>query len=412
MGAVMSRPDAAEFPAQRQSAPDAAAEWGELATVAKAAGGSLGPLWKKFIKTKFFTSILRSPDDDPKNFLLNTFQDARSGKLTLIMSESRERLDPQQGNGIVALSGADIVCRIEDNSCIEILLPEGAYTISKKRVEWLRIGIEGTKKRIVYRKQLAAAAPAAPLPVLQVGGASVAVADDDDDEELESPATARALLTTMPALAMRYAGPAGLAVVALGVLAAITIPFGSGADEEMAPAVAQATVPTQAAAVSNGPLPPPGPGSMSNEPSIPFAPMDNSFIVNLPGRAEEVELSPEHVARLGDVRTHQYKLQYEDRMYIIEATDYMDRAPQDPTVEYGTIQQSIVGNDGSLIRSNMVGLGAGSGREVRVRLADGGERAARFAFIGSRFCLVMVTVPDGQKAAAQIDAFLNSFLLN
>jgi hypothetical protein len=38
-------------------------------------------------------------------------------------------------------------------------------------------------------------------------------------------------------------------------------------------------------------------------------------------------------------------------------------------------------------------------------------RAARFAFKGSKFCMVAVVAANGQRAAPEIDAYLNSFQL-
>jgi hypothetical protein len=122
-------------------------EWGEIATAGKAAG-SLGPAWKMFIKTKFFVAIRRSPDDDPKNFLLHMDRDGPRGAATLIISELRERLDPALGDAIIPMSGTDIVCRIEDDGAIQVALTDSSYSISKKRVEWLRSGIKMTKERI------------------------------------------------------------------------------------------------------------------------------------------------------------------------------------------------------------------------------------------------------------------------
>jgi hypothetical protein len=76
------------------------------------------------------------------------------------------------------------------------------------------------------------------------------------------------------------------------------------------------------------------------------------------------------------------------------------------------MQSSIVGQDGTLIHANAVQLRGAIGREVRVQLGNGAVRAARFAFVGSKFCMVAVVAANGQQSAADIDAFLNSFQLN
>lgn len=395
MSSVLTPPSAAgSNSAATVETSDSPTEWGDLAAAAKAAG-TLKLEWKVFITTKFFVPILRSQDDNPKNFLLHMTGIADDGNAALIISQVRERLDRQQGDGIVALSGADIVCRLDEQGSVQVALRNGAFSISTKRVDWLRSGIGVTRKRVATRKILLAAAPAAPLPVLGATGAARA----------SGPGT-----KPMPQVAdvrkYRYVKPAVLSVLAIGIVAAIAIPLSLGPGETTAP------VPFEV-------LPPPPVVS----PSIPvvaaaehvmtFTPADNSFSVTLPGLAEEVELSPDQVIQMGDNRMHQYRLRFEDRMYAMEATDYFASMPQNLTAEMDARQASIVGRDGTLIQAKPVTLhGNATGREVRVRLPNGGERAARFAFIDSKFCLVMVTVPNGAASAAQIDTFLNSFQLN
>ncbi|HEY0062422.1 MAG TPA: hypothetical protein VGC21_09895 [Telluria sp.] len=395
-------------------------EWGDIATAAKAEG-SMGPAWKMFIKTKFFVAFLRSPDDDPKNFWLNMDR-AANGAATLVISEVRERLDPDLGDGIITLSGTDIVCRIEDNGAIAVLLSDGAFAISKKRVEWLRSGIKMTKERIDIRKRLAAAAPAAPMPVLRaavevpLGSAPVsgpAPARGSAPAPVTVPdqgaPTGLAGLTESP-----YFKPAagGLGILAVVAAVVILVNLGPGAGgvpaplKEAMPAMAAVT-PMQsapAAAVYSATAP--------TGAAVPFTPMDNSFTVNVPGMAEEIELTPDQVSRLGDTRTHQYKLDVNGMLYTMESTDFLATPPQDRSAEMDAVQTLIIGNDGSLIRATPIGLRGATGRDVRVRLTNGGERAARFVFLGSKLCMVAVTVPDGEAAAAQIDAFINSFQLN
>lgn len=371
-------------------------EWGDLATAAKAAG-SLTPAWKKFIKTKFFVAILRSPDDNPKNFLLSM---ARQG--TLVISEVRERLDQQQGDGIVALPGADILRRIEDHGCIEVLLSDSVFNISSKRVDWLRSGIKVTTARIAIRKILFAAAPAAPLPVLRVASASA-----------QAPDIPPPLKSFAPVLKSRYAMPALLSLAALGILAAVAIPIITAPAVVIVQAPPAAPPPAPLAFVPPPPAPGPVPPAAAPSQSVfTFTPADNSFTVNLPGLAEEVELSPDQVSQTRGIDVHQYKLQLDDWMYTLEASDYGEHPPKDRAAAMDILQESVVGKDGKLVSSKPVYLRGSVGREVRVRLPNGGERAARFALIRSKLCMVKVTAPPGAHSAARIDAFLKSFELN
>ena len=360
-------------------------EWGDLATSAQAAG-SLAPAWKKFIKTKFFVAIQRSPDDNPKNYLLHMVRNAADGTATLLVAEVRERLDPRQGDGIVALSGADIVCRVEEQASIDVALREGVFSISAKRVEWLRSGIEMTRTRVAIRQRLRAAAPAAPLPVLRTEPEAAAVA---------------------AALPARRVKPALVASGALGVLAAIVV-----AMMNMAPNHTSAPAPFEAAIPRATAVPAPSAAAAPVKPTVPFTAAYNSFTVILPGLAEEVEQPPDQARRSGDIETHLYRLRLDDLVYTMEASIYRAGTPRNDPALMDAAQETIVGKDGTLIRAMPVALRGAGGREVRVRLANGGERAARFAFIGNKFCLVMVMAPHGERAAVQMDAFLNSFQLN
>lgn len=374
-----------------------ATEWGDLAAAAKAAEDSLAPLWKKFIKTKFYVSIQRSPDGEPKNYLLHVARSADKGLATLTISELRDRLDPQQGDGIVALSGADVLCRLEDRARIEVALHEGTFKISGKRADWLRSGIKMTKDRIAIRKRLLAALPAAPLPVLSV----TANKEQGPATEIEEDVPASPpIFQTLPLK------PVGGAVAAIGIITAVFMSIGPPPEAPKAP------TPHEAPVIAPAAPPPPQTASAPTALSIPFAPADNSFKVFLPGTAEEVELSPDQVNVLGERRMHQYRLMFEGRMYTMEAIDYLANPPYDPMAEMDVIQQTIVGAEGSLIRAKPISLRGTTGREVRVRLPDGGERAARFAFIGSKYCQVMVTVPPGAGMSGHIDTFLESFQLN
>lgn len=392
-------------------------EWGEVATAGKAAG-SLGPAWKMFIKTKFYAAILRSPDDDPKNFLLH-MERAAGRAATLIISESRERLDGALGDTIIPMSGTDIVCRIEDEGAIDVLFGAGTYSISKKRVEWLRSGIKMTKERIEIRQRLAAAAPAAPMPVLRRAPETAARPDAGPDTPIvsepplfpERAAAAAADDAAAPLWQSPYFKPAAitLGIAAAGIAVAVLVNMGPGS---AVPPPLQNAMPALAAAHAPAPVAP-APGAMAGPmpPPVTFTPMDNSFTVSVPGLAEEIELTPDQVARLGDTRTHQYKLAAGGMTYTMESTDFLTPPPQDRSAEMDAVQSLIVGNDGKLIRATPIGLRGATGRDVRVRLPDNGERAARFVFRGSKLCMVTVTAPAGAQWSPQIDAFIESFQL-
>jgi hypothetical protein len=410
--------------------------------------GSMTLAWKKFIKAKFFVAILRSPDDDPKNFLLSITRRPGDGKPVVIIAEVRDRIDQHQGDGVVAISGADIVRRLGDQGGILVELSDGPFHVSRKRVSWLRSGIEVAEARVKTRKVLNAAAPGAPLPVLSVQGGLIVSSAAPAPQPVSAPTRARRSLEALAALHLpkpektgleffepsawqgsapapaapaaqltrvkQLAGslPVVLTVLAVAVGLAFFLLTGNSepAEPEAVPArvdvAARPPAPVAAApAVTAAALP-------AESTAIRFAPADNSFGVSVPGMPEELELTPEQVEQMGELRMHQYKLVTGARIYTMQATDYGERLPADLNGAMDGMQSSIVGQDGTLVRASSVQLRGAIGREVRVQLANGAVRAARFAFVGSKFCMVAVVAANGQQSAAEIDTFLNSFQLN
>ena len=411
--------------------------------------GSLTPAWKKFIKTKFFVAILRSPDDDPKNFLLCLSRRPGDGKPVVIISEVRDRLDQHLGDGVVAIFGTEIVRRLGDQGGILVELSDGVFNVSRKRVDWLRNGILNSEARIATRRELDAARPAAPLPVLSVKAGLLvsSAAPPPRPPEAEAQAPKRRSLEALAALhvpkpakpaktgleffepskQVHAATPAPavsapgrvkafagsmlviLAVIAVAIILGVYLLMGEpvSAPEQASPDNPQATAQAPAPAAAM-----PTPAAPVMQAGMLFTPADNSFSVTVPGTPEQLELSPDQVEQMGELRMHQYKLVAGTRLYTMQATDYGARVPEDLDAAMAGMQASIVGKDGTLISATTVAFRGATGREVRVQLANGALRAARFAFIGSKFCMVAVVAADGQGAAAEIDAYLNSFQLN
>lgn len=391
------------------------------------------PAWKKFVKTKFFVSILRSPDDDPKNFLLDITRNPADGKPVVFISEVRDRLDQHHGDGVVALPGADIVTRLNDETGIVVELADGVLNVSRKRIRWLLGGIEAARARMVTRKTLLDAAPAAPLPVLPVGpqarpaDSGVPVQRLRDMVRLDaSKVVPRFIPPPQPRAAQRLpvtpvdrlralvsSVPAMLAVIGVGIGAVLAIVLLiSDLGSPVAP-VTPAGAPNAARSREAGAAiaAPPQAELVATASGMLFAPADYSFTVTVPGVPEELEIAPDQVDQTGEIRMHQYRLTVDDRVYTLQATDYGTRVPLDLPAAMDEMQASLVGKDGVLIHARPVALHGATGREVRVRLPDGAVRAARFAFSGTRFCMVAVVAANGAQSAPQIDAYLASFQL-
>jgi hypothetical protein len=388
---------AALSPVSPTSAAPAGAEWGDIAAAA-AAAGAMKPAWTAFLKRKFYVPILRSPDDDPKNYLLHFERDAEGGHPTLVIAEVRERLDLERGDGTVALTGVDLLLRLDGQGAIDVTLDHGVFKISKKRADWLRSGIETTKARVVIRKLLQAAAPGGPFPVLRV----------NPNTQTVPPAAPRQRVREWVEYVVdaRYFVPVTLSVTAIGMLWVLAA---ARQDEPVTVAAAPALQQAPSAVPAPAPVPhaaAPVAGMALHR----FIPWDNSFSVSLPGPAEEVELPPDVVAPQDSLPANFYRLQADGVLYEMSAIHFGDRMPANVAEEFDHRQQLVVGSD-QLLAANAIMLSGVAGREVRVRLADGSERVARYGFSGTRFFMLMVTAPAATAGSAHVSTVLQSFQL-
>ena len=143
-----------------------------------------------------------------------------------------------------------------------------------------------------------------------------------------------------------------------------------------------------------------------------FTAPDASFSVMLPGVPEEVTLPPSARKDLGDIELRQYQLLSQGNAYMVQSINYHDRMPDNRFDAMDSMQEAVLGKDGTLIDATPILLKGAAGRQVKVSVPGGGIRAARFAVVGTRFCMVTIRAPAGARANAQIDAFLTSFKLN
>lgn len=378
------------------------AEWGDMAVAAQAQG-DLKPAWAAFLKRKFFVPILRSPDDNPKHYLLHFDRTVNDGKPTLVISETRERLDLNQGDGIVALSGIDLLLRLDGQGAIDVVMRDGVFHISRKRADWMRDGIEETKARLTIRKLLQAAAPGGPFPVLRIPPAVAVPVRAAPMASL----TARVAGAAAYVRDARYFIPVTLSVAAIGMLFVLGEAGRDDALPEQPTAIAaEATPSTQAAPVAMQQSP--QPFAPTNVPQV-FSPWDNSFSVRLPGLPEEVELSPDEVTRMDGLPANFYRLQHDGVTYEMTVIQYADGMPPDLNAEMNFRQKLIVG-EGTVAAARPLPMGT-LAREIQIRVGAGAVRTARLVIHGARLCIVSVTMRPGAAGAASASTALASFQL-
>ncbi len=139
-----------------------------------------------------------------------------------------------------------------------------------------------------------------------------------------------------------------------------------------------------------------------------FTVPDGSFSVELPGQPQPVVIPKVVRESMGKVVMHQFKLVRSGRTYMVQAIDY-GKKPADLKAALDSMQASVTGRDGVLVSATPITVAGGAGREVRAELPGGMLRAARFALVGSKVCMVMVAVQDKPSMLPHIDDFLQSF---
>jgi uncharacterized membrane protein YhaH (DUF805 family) len=142
--------------------------------------------------------------------------------------------------------------------------------------------------------------------------------------------------------------------------------------------------------------------AVQSEAGQPFSPPDRSFMVTVPGIPAPMPSMP------GLARLQHYQLQTDRQLYIMQSIDY-GKTPLDRYGIMDKLEADVVGRDGTLISSKPVYLRGLKGREVRVQLPNGMQRAARFVLSDTHMFNVVVIAHESDQAA--INAFLTSLVL-
>ena len=512
----------------------------EQVLAAAQANGSFTPAWKKFVKTKFYVPVHRSPDDNPRNVTLRLSQPAGSAPPTLMISEVRARVEAHQAGALASLSGADVVRMLQAEAGILVALSESAFAIARERVEWLKKGLEAGQARAAAEAHKSGSVPAPnltpkpapPVAPLRATGGTVDVAalkprqvaiaklgleffvpaawaesrigagmryqDPVSGTVVEASGFHRANVSLAQFQAMRlelvrhelrYLAQDGesypiqgdawrdrikgmateftgtvpgdavqsrflLACIRVdGIQVAVTIRAPAQAFEDnralyrwMLGRVDISEAPAEPSSGALAGLLRPGcrtlsaaavallalaaggyvlvqkngrdadhkaalaaaPAFEKDPDSAIFTVPDGSFSVELPGAPQEVVIPKVVRDSMGKVTMRQFKLARGGRVYMVQSIDY-GRPPADPELALIGMQSSVVGRDGEMVSAAPVNLNGARGREVRADLPGGMVRAARFALIGSKVCMVMIAVKDKPESLAHVNAFLESF---
>ena len=117
--------------------PTSTSEFEAIVALAQASS-DFKPLWNRFVKTRFYVSIVRQASALEREFQLHlTPQDDAQGS-SIAVSEYRDKLVAPVGSELISLSGAEIVRRAPQGVGFRLLLSSKSLSVAAARVEWLR----------------------------------------------------------------------------------------------------------------------------------------------------------------------------------------------------------------------------------------------------------------------------------
>jgi uncharacterized membrane protein YhaH (DUF805 family) len=145
---------------------------------------------------------------------------------------------------------------------------------------------------------------------------------------------------------------------------------------------------------------------------VAFTTTDGRMSVDFPAAPKEIEIPAivrQNLGAGGSLR--QYRAIAGGRVYMVTDTDY-GKAPDDVHKAMQRLQESIVGSDGELAEEQVdMSFGGHPGREVKVRMANGATRSVRFAVVGSKVYMAMVTARGDTLSQLAANQFLESFAI-
>lgn len=127
----------------------------EQLVAAAQVSGDFRPLWMRFVKTRFYVSIVRHANESAAGFDLWLSQHPESALASIHVSEQKAQLPISDKAEIIALSGADIVRRAPAGTGISLMLSSKTLNVASTRVEWLKQSLQASLDA-AKQKQMAA----------------------------------------------------------------------------------------------------------------------------------------------------------------------------------------------------------------------------------------------------------------
>lgn len=122
--------------------------------------GDFKPLWSRFVKTRFYVSIIRHAVESQTGFDLCLNQHPDKSDKSVQLAEEKHRLPVAGSSEIINLSGADIVKRVPPGAAISLLLNQRTLEVTAARVDWLRKSLQASLEAALKKKREAEAAHA------------------------------------------------------------------------------------------------------------------------------------------------------------------------------------------------------------------------------------------------------------
>ncbi len=122
--------------------------------------GDYKPVWRQFVRTRFFTPLL--PASDGALDRLRVLPNQNDGKPWLLLAQQMARLELEAGHEAKAMYGGEVIKKLAPGVAIGVALGKGVFNIPANFVDGMRKSMEAAAQA---KKAQSAPAPTVPVPV-------------------------------------------------------------------------------------------------------------------------------------------------------------------------------------------------------------------------------------------------------
>jgi uncharacterized membrane protein YhaH (DUF805 family) len=140
----------------------------EQLVIAAQADGDYKPVWRQFVRTRFFAPLLPASDNEAER--LRVLPNQNDGKPWILLAQQQEKLGLAAGHEAKVMYGGEVIKKLPPGVAIGVALSKGIFNIPANLVDWMRKSMETAgQARNAPAPAKATPAPAAPAAPTSTG---------------------------------------------------------------------------------------------------------------------------------------------------------------------------------------------------------------------------------------------------